>query len=577
MDHLLRDIHFHIQTDHENLTRHKVTGSPKVLRWKLDIQQFNFTIVHIKGTDNVVADDFSRQCAREDLEEEEEIAAIFSHQCEQLDVEYCAALDPDECYMHYLSTDDEPVATVMEGSRDSDYIELAAITELEVTKIPDTAYKAIGKVHNSLAGHHGVEKTMLKLTRVGSKWPYMREHIRLFIKACPCCQKMSNLRIPIHTTPFTTSSYAPMMVVNIDSIGPLPKDSAGNQYVLTIIDTFTRYTELYAIKDVGAEASVQPLLDHIGRYGCPVSIQSDNGPQFVNDLIGSLLRLVGTSHALTLAYSKEENAIVERANKEALRHLRALVFETGTNTDWSIRLPLVTRIVNSTVHSAIGVSPAALLYGNAINLDRGIFLPMEAIDSSEKPISEWSDKMLHMQQSLLDKAQRRQELLNAKHTLGDGNEEQPTYYPPNSLVLAMYPDGPLGHRPPTKLHTNLQGPFRVISNIGAKYTLYDFVTDSEIQRHIKMLQPYHATSQNPSPESIALKDRGEFVVNSIVRHSGNPNRKSDMDFLVRWEGYTAADDQWLPWRALRNNPKLHEYLRFNQLEKLVPKEHRAII
>jgi len=32
MDHLLRDIHFHIQTDHENLTRHKVTGSPKVLR-----------------------------------------------------------------------------------------------------------------------------------------------------------------------------------------------------------------------------------------------------------------------------------------------------------------------------------------------------------------------------------------------------------------------------------------------------------------------------------------------------------------------------------------------------------------
>ena len=60
MYHLLRDIHFHIQTDHENLTRHKVTGSPKVLRWKLDIQQFNFTIVHIKGTDNVVADDFSR-------------------------------------------------------------------------------------------------------------------------------------------------------------------------------------------------------------------------------------------------------------------------------------------------------------------------------------------------------------------------------------------------------------------------------------------------------------------------------------------------------------------------------------
>jgi hypothetical protein len=231
--------------------------------------------------------------------------------------------------------------------------------------------------------------------------------------------------------------------------------------------------------------------------------------------------------------------------------------------------------LNSTVHSAIGVSPAALLYGNAINLDKGIFLPMDVVESSGMPISTWSANMLHIQQSLLDKAQRRQELLNAKHTFEDGTEETPTHYPPNSFVLASYPDGPLGHRPPTKLHTNLQGPFRVISNIGSKYTLYDFVTDSEIQRHVKLLQPYYATSQNPTPESVALKDKGEFVVHSIVRHSGNSNRKSDMDFLVRWEGYTEADDQWLPWRALRNNPKLHQYLLQNQLGKLVPKEHRA--
>jgi hypothetical protein len=546
------------------------------LRWKLDIQQFNFTIAHIKGTDNVVADEFSRQCDREILEEEEEVAAIFSHQCDKIDVEYCAALDPDECYMQYLANDDDVAITRMEGAYDPNIIELAAVSELEITKIPDKAYKAISKVHNSLAGHHGVEKTMLKLTRVGDKWPYMREHIRLFIKACPCCQKMSNLRVPIHTTPFTTSSYAPMQVINIDSIGPLPKDSEGNQYVLTIIDTFTRYTELYAIKDVGAEVSVYPLLDHIGRYGCPISIRSDNGSQFVNDLIGSLLRLVGTQHQLTLAYSKEENAIVERANKEALRHLRALVFNTGTNTDWSIRLPLVARIVNSTVHSAIGASPAALLYGNAINLDRGIFLPQEAIDSSERPISEWSANMLSIQQSLLDKAMRRQELTNAKHTFEDEIGKQPTHYQPNTFVLANYPDGPLGHRPPTKLHTNLQGPFRVISNVGPVYTLYDFTTNSEIQRHIKLLQPYYVTSQNPTPESVALKDKGEFVVHRIVRHtnSGNPNRKSDMDFLVRWEGYTEAEDQWLPWRALRNNPKLHQYLIENQLAKLVPKEHR---
>ena len=91
---------------------------------------------------------------------------------------------------------------------DGDYlgIELAAFEE-EITKIPEKAYKAISQVHNSIAGHHGVDKTMLKLTRLDNKWPYMREHIRLFIKRCPCCQKMSTVRTPIHTSPLTMWSH----------------------------------------------------------------------------------------------------------------------------------------------------------------------------------------------------------------------------------------------------------------------------------------------------------------------------------------------------------------------------------
>ena len=41
---------------------------------------------------------------------------------------------------------------------------------------------------------------------------------------------------------------------------------------------------------------------------------------FIADVIKEFLALVGTSHCLTLAYSKEENAIVERMNKEINRH-----------------------------------------------------------------------------------------------------------------------------------------------------------------------------------------------------------------------------------------------------------------
>ena len=51
-----------MHTDHENLTRIYSTGSPKVLRWKLRIQEYNFTLVFKKGILNIVADALSRLC-----------------------------------------------------------------------------------------------------------------------------------------------------------------------------------------------------------------------------------------------------------------------------------------------------------------------------------------------------------------------------------------------------------------------------------------------------------------------------------------------------------------------------------
>ena len=44
-------------------------------------------------------------------------------------------------------------------------------------------------------------------------------------------------------------------------------------------------------------------------------------------MIKEISDLCRTPHNLTLAYSKQENAIVERVNKEVNRHPRGLVFD----------------------------------------------------------------------------------------------------------------------------------------------------------------------------------------------------------------------------------------------------------
>ena len=73
------------------------------------------------------------------------------------------------------------------------------------------------------------------------------------------------------------------------------------------------------------QLAAKARLHCIGMFGVPMYILSDNEPQFVNQLITELIYFMGSDHQLTTAYSHKEDAVVERANKEVLRHY-ALAF-----------------------------------------------------------------------------------------------------------------------------------------------------------------------------------------------------------------------------------------------------------
>ena len=70
---------------------------------------------------------------------------------------------------------------------------------------------------------------------------------------------------------------------------------------------------------------------------------------------------------------------------------------------------------------------------------------------------------------------------------------------------------------------------------------------------------------------LAAKDYGEDEVEAILQHTGNPRRKTSMDFLVRWTGYDESEDLWLPWSSLLHNRALYTYLHNNNMERLIPK------
>ncbi len=90
----------------------------------------------------------------------------------------------------------------------------------------------------------------------------LRRAITKFVRDCPVCQLRSVLNRQILTHRYTTASYTPMEVLNMDTIGPLSNDSC-EKYILMVIDCFTRFVELYPIEDTSAMLCARALLSHV--------------------------------------------------------------------------------------------------------------------------------------------------------------------------------------------------------------------------------------------------------------------------------------------------------------------------
>ena len=90
----------------------------------------------------------------------------------------------------------------------------------------------------------------------------------------------------------------------MDAIGQLPADEDGCCFILVIICCFTRWVSLYPMTDTTAKSCVEAMLKHIGTFGTPSQILTDNGTQFVNEAVTELFKIIGVQHLTILAYSK---------------------------------------------------------------------------------------------------------------------------------------------------------------------------------------------------------------------------------------------------------------------------------
>jgi hypothetical protein len=523
LQHYLKGRRFEVETDHKNLTYMALSETPKVVRWRLRLLEFDFSVRHIAGTENVVADALSRCLLTRELQlHKDGVSAMLGE-------------------------------TVREVDGDNEEL--------------DNSHAAIMRMfHNTFEGHLKVDRMMRKLQEYEIHWPSMKKDCELFVAACPVCQKLARRRKgDQQEIPKSIMEQAAFRKFAIDALGPFPEDEDGNCYILVAVDAFTRIVEAKPCKDASANSAARFLIELLGRYGPPQVLFSDNGKQFTAAVISQLEILLSTESKTTLPYRPQANGQCERVNQEVLKHLKGYVMSEGRLKDmWSIILPLVTRICNYSYHSAIDTFPAKLLYG--INVNGGPWLCSNVLPSVTRstpngPVPAEPDQrivaLVEAQKELLVKAQAR----NAeciKKRLAAWKVDEQFKYRPGDFVLVQYPT-----RPVDKLTPKWRGPLVVVEVVRDNVVKCQSLTETSRMEMLPLdrLKPFIAEGCDPARIAAmdTAEDRIDFIVDHFPKGKVTKKNRHQLQFQVRWDGFTEEHDLWLPYAELKKTEALETY------------------
>ena len=431
--HFLSGSSFVIITDHKPLLSLKKTAvdndpTGRRSRWILELDVYNYTIRHREGKQHANADALSRYPCTDNLEKTEHSVNVAvtdtrmvadSDSNNNLHQDLGSTLSINSELLKQQQQNDECLSTVISWVQDSasrppigrlrnspsslrklwhEYPNLIIRQGILCRKTKQSPYSpvsfqvvlpkvliptALAALHgNVLSGHLSAERTLQRARRV-CYWPYMTRDVTTFCTECLPCQKRGS-PIPHERAPLQTiHADRPFQKVAAD-ITELPLTSQGNRYALVITDYFTRYVNLFPMKDQRAITVAKIIFeDYVRQHGIPESIHTDQGRQFESDLVKHLCQLLGIDKTRTTPYHAQSDGMVERLNRTLKDQLSKYMAQTGG--EWDQFLPQVELAYNSSVHSSTGFSPFFLVHGREANLPLDVILNCSPTVTSPTP------------------------------------------------------------------------------------------------------------------------------------------------------------------------------------------------
>ena len=317
---------FEVQTDHKPLvlllrTKELEDLPPRILRFRLRLMRYQFSIYHVPGKDLTIADALSRapssEATEEDLYLKEEVEAYVSlvlqsipatercleeirrHQREDELIQrmavYCQSGWPQRGQIPDVLKPYYPVAAeltmedgiLMRGQR----IVIAASLRMDILE----------KLHE---GHQGIVKCRER-ARQSVWWPGLSRRLEELVKSCPeCCKHKVQRPQPLQPS---ETPQLPWQKVATD-LFQWKKSS-----YLLVVDYYSRWIEVARLTSETSEAVIEHMSSIFARHGIPEIVVSDNGPQYTSDAFAKFARVFGFYHVTSSPHYPQGNGEAERA------------------------------------------------------------------------------------------------------------------------------------------------------------------------------------------------------------------------------------------------------------------------
>ena len=221
--------------------------------------------------------------------------------------------------------------------------------------IPESLRQDIlAKAHST---HQGIVRTK-QFLRIAVYWPGMSSDIEEICKNCRICRQL----LPQEELPLSPVERpeGPWIQIGIDIF------SFDFDHYLTIHDYYSKWPEVYKLKETTTTTVIACIKDCFLRFGNPPKLLSDNGPQFSSFAFCQFLEKINVEHVSCAPLHAQSNGQIERFHRYLNHTLRSSQLQGFVIRE---RFPEILQILCATSHAATGRTPAYLLQNREITTD----------------------------------------------------------------------------------------------------------------------------------------------------------------------------------------------------------------